>query len=338
VFQKQLGSVYEKCDRLAALARFIAEESGSNPAWAERAANLSKCDLLTLMVQEFPKLQGLMGRYYADHDQEPGEVAQALEEQYRPRFAGDQLPQTATGQALALADRLDTLIGAFAIGQAPSGAKDPFALRRAALGVLRILIEGHLALDLEALLERAARCFNTRINAQAVIEPVFAFIMERLRAYYLERGFRPDTFEAVLDCRPTRPLDFHRRLQAVSEFRTLPEAESLAAANKRIRNILRQLEGTLPFRVRTELLTEDAERALAGCLAELSSEVIPLLEAGMYSEALTRLATLREPVDLFFDQVMVMTENKELRDNRIALLNDLESLFLGVANFSQLQG
>ncbi len=338
VFQHQLGSVYDKCERIAQLAQFIAECTGNNPDWAERAARLSKCDLLTLMVQEFPKLQGTMGRHYAHHDGEPEEIAQALEEQYRPRFAGDILPTTGTGQALALADRLDTLIGIFAIGQAPTGAKDPFALRRAALGVLRILIEGKLPLDLEVLLARGAERFPGTVNAKGTLDSVFEFLMERLRGYYMEQHFRPDTFEAVLDCRPTSPLDFDRRLRALSRFRTLPEAESLAAANKRIRNILRQVEGTLPFEIRTDLLQEEAERLLAGRLAELSSEVIPLLDNGMYSDALTRLSALRQPVDRFFDEVMVMVETADLRNNRIALLNEMESLFLRIANLSQLQG
>lgn len=337
VFQQRLGSLHDKCERMAPLARFIAEHSGGNSDWAERASRLAKCDLLTQMVQEFPELQGSMGRYYAEHDGEAQEVARALEEQYRPRFAGDELPRTVTGRAVALADRLDTLIGIFAIGQTPSGAKDPFALRRAALGVLRILIEAEMNLDLEELLEHAADHFEPILRAQTVVIPVFDFIMDRLRGYYLEQNFRPDVIDAVLSCRPVRPLDIDRRLRAVSAFRQLPAAESLAAANKRIRNILKQVEGILPFQVRPDLLREDAEQTLAGRLVELSSEVIPLMESGLYSEALTRLAALREPVDRFFDQVMVMVDDATLRDNRIALLNELSSLFLRVADFSRLQ-
>ncbi len=337
VFQQRLGTQAEKSERVAALARFIAEHSHGNSEWAERAARLAKCDLLSQMVQEFPELQGIMGRYYALHDQEAPEVAQALEEQYLPRFAGDRLPKTATGRALALAERLDTLVGIFAIGQAPSGAKDPFALRRAALGVLRILIEGELDLDLQALLQRAATRFEPAICAENAVEAVFAFIMDRLRGYYLDQGVRPDTFEAVLDCRPTRPLDFDRRLRAVHAFRQLPEATSLAAANKRIRNILKKMETALPFAVQPDLLVEEPEQTLAGRLVELSSEVIPLMEGGFYGEALNRLAGLREPVDAFFDQVLVMAEDPVLRDNRIALLNELSSLFLRVADFSRLQ-
>ena len=337
VFQQRLGTLADRSERVAALARYVANHGHGNPDWADRAARLAKCDLLTQMVQEFPELQGIMGRYYALHDGEAPEVAQAQEEQYLPRFAGDRLPATATGRALALADRLDTLVGIFAIGQAPSGAKDPFALRRAALGVLRILIEGELDLSLPALLEQAADQFEPALRARAVVETVLSFILDRLRGYYLEQSVRPDTFEAVLECRPAHPLDFDRRLRAVGAFREMPEAASLAAANKRIRNILKKVEMTLPFAVRLDLLVEDAEQALAACLAELSSEVTPLMETGLYGEALTRLAGLREPVDAFFDQVLVMAEDPALRDNRIALLNELSSLFLRVADFSRLQ-
>ena len=337
VFQQRLGAVADKSARVATLARFIAEQRHGNADWAERAARLAKCDLMTQMVQEFPELQGIMGRYYARHDGEAPEVAQALEEQYLPRFAGDRLPTTATGQNLALADRLDTLLGIFAIGQAPSGAKDPFALRRAALGVLRILIEGELDLNLLALLERAAGQFEPAIRANNAVEAVFEFIVERLRGYYPDQEVRPDTFEAVLECRPHRPLDFDRRVRAVSAFRDRPEAASLAAANKRIRNILKKMDAVLPFEVRPDLLAEEAEQALAGRLVELSSETIPLMEAGLYGDALNRLASLREPVDAFFDQVLVMAEDPAVRDNRIALLNELGSLFLRVADFSRLQ-
>ncbi len=337
VFQQQLGSVYDKSERVATLAQHIAELCDLNPDWAKQAAQLAKCDLLTNMVQEFPELQGIMGRYYATHDGEVEEVAQAQEEQYHPRFAGDQLPQSTTGQVIALADRLDTLMGIWAIGQAPSGTKDPFALRRAALGVLRILIEENMDLDLQALLECAAQSFPAPIKAESAVEPVFDFMLDRLRAYYQEQDFRSDTFEAVLACRPTRPLDFHKRIVAVTEFRKLNEAESLAAANKRIRNILKKVDKTLSLRVSTDLLGEEAEQVLAAHITELSSEVIPLMDAGLYAEALTRLATLRQSVDCFFDDVMVMVDDADLRDNRLTLLNELSSLFLRVADFSRLQ-
>lgn len=337
VFQKRLGSLHDKSERVAMLARYIAEHSGSNPDWAERAARLAKCDLLTLMVQEFPELQGIMGRYYAYHDGEVHEVACAQEEQYWPRFAGDRLPTSPTGRNIALADRLDTLVGIFAIGQVPSGTKDPFALRRAALGILRIIIESKLDLDLKQLLEQTAHYLPPSIEAAKAVSPVFHFMIDRLRSYYLEQNIRPDILEAVLSCLPTRPLDCEQRIRAVTIFRDLPEAESLTAANKRIRNILKQTEEKLPFEVQTELLTEEGERMLAGRLVELSSEVIPLMDSGFYSEALNRLATLHEPVDRFFDDVMVMTDDRDLRSNRIALLNQLSSLFLRVADFSLLQ-
>jgi glycyl-tRNA synthetase beta chain len=337
IFQHRLGSLHDKSERSAALARTIAEANDGDPDWAERAARLAKCDLLTQMVQEFPELQGIMGRYYAQHDGEADDVAQALEDQYRPRFAGDTLPLSNTGSVIALAERLDTLLGIFAIGQAPSGAKDPFALRRIALGILRILIEGKLNLDLVTLLSWTAKQFPVDLKAENCVEKVFEFVMERLRGYYLEQGIRTDTFEAVLACHPTRPLDFERRIRAVEAFRELPESVSIAAANKRIRNILKQVKGTLPFKIHMDRLMENEEQNLAGHLAELSSETIPLMEAGLYAEALTRLAALRAPVDDFFDAVMVMTDDPDLRENRIALLNELGSLFLRVADFSHLQ-
>ena len=337
IFQQRLGTVAAKSVRVAALAQFIAEHSGGNPAWAERAALLGKCDLLTHMVQEFPELQGIMGRYYAEHDGEPADVAQALEEHYLPRFAGDRLPASATGRALALADRIDTLVGIFAIGQPPSGAKDPFALRRAALGVLRIVIEGELDLDLLALLERAATRFDPAVKAEKVVQAVFEFMLERLRGYYLDRGVRADTVEAVLECRPTRPLDFDRRVRAVDAFRALPEAASLTAANKRIRNLLKKVETALPTQIQPDLLHEPSERILAERLQEQAAIAQPLMARGHYGEALNHLAGLRQPVDAFFDGVMVMVEDTALRDNRLALLHELSGLFLQVADFSRLQ-
>jgi len=338
MYQHRLGSLFDKSERVEGLARFIAQVSGGHPELAARAAQLAKCDLLTHMVQEFPELQGIMGRYYAQHDLEPDGVALAVEEHYLPRFAGDQLPATPTGQVLALADRLDTLVGIFAIDMGPSGAKDPFALRRAALGVVRILIEREIDLDLKQLIEQAARNFEADIHADNAVDVVYQFIMERLRSYYQDRGIKPDTFDAVLECQPTRPVDFDRRVRAVEAFRLLPAAASLAAANKRIRNLLRQTTGPLPFEVRTDLLVEIPEQTLARRLIELASETIPLMETGLYPEALSRIAQLREPVDAFFDGVMVMTEDMALRHNRLALLNQLISLFLRIADFSRLQG
>ena len=337
-FQQQLGSLGAKQQRIARIATAIAEASGFDSAQVQRAAALCKCDLLTSMVFEFPELQGTMGRYYALHDGESVEVAAALDEQYQPRQAGDDLPTTRTGQALAIADRLDTLVGIFAIGQPPTGDKDPFGLRRAALGVLRILIEQRLDLDLRALLETAARGLPQGLNAGRIVEELFSFMMERLRAYYLDNGYDIDTFEAVLARRPARPLDFDQRMHAVRAFRNLPESASLAAANKRIRNILRKSDTEIPDGIDSGLLQEPAEQALAGAMHDLGDAVRPLLEQRDYTDALCRLAGLQAPVDRFFDDVMVMDENAALRDNRLALLNALSGMFLRVADISRLQG
>jgi glycyl-tRNA synthetase beta chain len=291
------------------------------------------------MVGEFPELQGLMGRYYATHDGEPEEVAHALEEIYRPRQAGGDLPQTRTGAALAIADKVDTLIGIFGIGQPPTGEKDPYALRRAALGVLRILIEQRMDLDLEDLLRLAARQYASRFhNHDSLVADVLAFLIERLRGYYLDNGTRPDVFEAVQATRPTRPLDFGARLRAVSAFSHLPAAESLAAANKRIANILKRAEGAIPGRITPSLLVEPAELALDSELRRTSGIVTPLLAERDYAEAMAIMAGLKEPVDAFFDGVMVMCDDSNLRDNRLALLQELRTLFLKVADISRLQG
>jgi len=337
LFQKQLGSLYEKSQRVAAVADAVAGWLGVDRARARRAADLAKCDLVTEMVYEFPELQGTMGRYYAAHSGEAAEVAAAMEEQYLPRQAGDALPATAVGRVLSLADKLDTLVGIFAIGERPTGVKDPFGLRRAALGVLRILIEGELDLDLRALLDRAAEGLIERVDAPAVVPEVLDYTMERLRAYYADQGFHHGAIEAVLARRPTRPYDFDRRVRAVEAFRALPEAESLAAANKRIRNILRKADGHIPEAIDEGLLQQDAEAELYRQLLELSEGVMPMFDQGRYAEALTRLASLRRPLDRFFDDVMVMTEDGALRRNRLALLNRLGGLFLGAADLSRLQ-
>jgi glycyl-tRNA synthetase beta chain len=338
VFERRLGSLYDKTERVARLCARLADLLGVDHGEATRAAMLSKCDLQTHMVFEFTELQGTMGRYYARHGGEPETVARALEEQYWPRHAGDALPETGVGQVLALADRLDTLVGIFATGQKPTGARDPYGLRRAALGVLRILIERELDLDLLALLHGAAEGYQGKdVDAAAAVEPVFEYMMERLRAYYTDRGIGVDVFEAVLACRPVRPLDFDRRVRGVEHFRGLPEAETLAAAHKRIHNILKKVEGTLPEKIDPARFTEDAERALYERLEALRETALPRFEAGEYTEGLTVLAGLREPVDTFFDQVLVMAEDAAVRDNRVALLNSLSALFLEVADMSRLQ-
>ncbi len=339
IFQHQLGTLHDKSLRVAQLATLVAPLVGASVALVQRAAELAKCDLVTDMVQEFPELQGTMGRYYALHDGEPEEVAAALEEQYLPRFAGDHLPRTPVGRVLALAERLDTLVGIFAIGQAPTGTRDPFALRRSALGVIRLQVEGHQDVDLLELLHHAAQGYvDTAIDAMGAVTPVFEFIQERLRGYYHEQGFRPDVFEAVLACRPTRLMDFDRRLRAVVAFSALPEAASLAAANKRIHNILRKAdEQNLPA-LREDLLVEPAEQRLFREIAGLTSTAEQLMRAGDYELALQQLAALRGPVDHFFDDVMVMADEPTVRANRLALLSRLAGLFSGAADLSRLQG
>ena len=338
VFQQKLGTLHEKSRRVAALAARIAEAISAEPAHATRAALLAKCDLMTDMVNEFPELQGIMGRYYAQHDGEPDEVSLALDEQYMPRFAGDQLPRTGTGQALAVADKLDTLVGIFGIGQVPSGDKDPFALRRAALGALRVIIEQKLDIDLEEMLEHAAKAHDGLFDNDQVVSQVFDFMMGRLKAYYHDAGVAPDTFEAVLTQRPTRPLDFDARLKAVTAFRQMTEADSLAAANKRISNILKKTDEVIPTQIATALLHEDAEQALHQQVQAISVTVTPLFAARDYEQALKQLAGLRQVVDTFFDEVMVMADDADLRANRLALLKNLRNLFLQVADLSQLQG
>ncbi len=338
VFQQKLGTLSDKSQRVAALAGKIADVIGGEPAHAARAALLAKCDLMTEMVGEFPELQGIMGRYYAQHDGEANEVSLALDEQYMPRFAGDQLPQSKTGQSLAVADKLDTLIGIFGIGQVPSGDKDPFALRRAALGALRIIIERKLDLDLQEILEHAAEAHSGLFDNNQVDTQVFDFMMGRLKAYYHDAGVAPDTFEAVLTQHPTRPLDFNARLKAVTSFRLLSEADSLAAANKRISNILKKTDESIPKQVDISLLQETAEQALHQRIEAISVTVTPLFAARDYEAALKELAGLREVVDTFFDKVMVMADDVAIRANRLALLSGLRNLFLEVADLSQLQG
>ncbi len=336
-FQKKLGSLGDKQRRIGAIASAIAAALDIDVSQVQRAAALCKCDLVTSMVFEFPDLQGIMGRYYAAHDGEDETVSRALDEQYQPRFAGDELPSSGAGQALAIAERLDTLTGIFAIGQTPTGDKDPFGLRRSALGLLRILIEKQLDLDLTALIDTAAQLFPAEVQAATVSQDLFSFMMERLRAYYLDAGYDSHMFAAVLARQPARPLDFDQRIRAVRAFGELAEADSLAAANKRIRNILRKATTEIPSTCRKELLQEPAEQALAAAVRELETAVQPLFQQREYTEALCKLAALQAPVDAFFDEVMVMADDTRLRDNRLALLSSLSQLFLQVADISLLQ-
>ncbi len=337
VFQQKLGSLADKSERITSLAIYIAELLGANAKLAARAASLSKCDLLTDMVGELPELQGVIGRYYAINNGEETEVALALDEQYMPRFAGDQIPQSKTGQIISIADKLDTLVGIFAIGKAPTGDKDPFALRRAALGVLRIMIEAQLELDLQACLNNAVENYDTELTNDELASQVFDFMMERLRRYYIDQGISADNFEAVLMRKPVQPYDFHRRLNAVVQFRKLPEAESLAAANKRIGNILKQADKQDNNDFNVDLLQEDAEQKLATALDLIKEKVNPLLDNSEYEHALSELAGLRDDVDTFFNDVMVMCDDEAVKNNRLALLNQLSNLFLKTADISRLQ-
>ena len=336
VFQQKLGTLYDKSARVAQLAAYIAEQLGADAALAVRAAELGKCDLITNMVFEFTELQGIMGRYYANHDGEAAEVAAALDEQYMPRFAGDELPASKTGQILALAERLDTLAGIFGIGQKPTGAKDPFGLRRAALGALRLLIEKQLPLDLADLLDKAADNLTAQLGSKPATHETLDYILERLRGYYQEQGIGAAVVEAVAALKPSQPLDFERRVKAVAAFRQLTAAESLAAANKRISNILKKVDGELPQTVNADLLQLPAEQALAQAVQAQQDKVLPLFASGDYEAALLSLAELREPVDQFFDEVMVMADDVALKNNRLALLNSLRGLFLRVADLSVL--
>ncbi|HEX4971841.1 MAG TPA: glycine--tRNA ligase subunit beta [Steroidobacteraceae bacterium] len=340
-FQAKLGSLHDKSERVGRLAARIAEAIGTDSALARRAAELSKCDLLTLMVGEFPELQGLMGKYYAQHDAEPPDVCAALEEQYWPRFSGDRVPETRTGIALALADKLDTLAGIFAIGQKPTGTRDPFGLRRAALGVLRTILERQLDLDLRQLIETAVAAQPVE-KAAATADEVWTYVVERLRASYLEgdagRAVTTEMFDAVLASRTQSVLDIDLRLRALERFLKLSEAESLAAANKRIANILRKAPGDVSGAVDTSRLHEDAERQLFEHVLSMERAVNPLFARRDYAQALTQLAGLRDDVDRFFDKVMVMVEDDDVRANRLGLLLRLRGLFLQFADLSRLPG
>ncbi|BBL75716.1 glycine--tRNA ligase subunit beta [Methylomagnum ishizawai] len=337
-FQKTLGSMLAKTQRVRSLAAYIAGKLDTESAWVERAALLAKADLLTSMVGEFPELQGTMGRYYALAEGEPEDIAAAIEEQYLPKVSGGALPESRTGLMLALAEKIDTLTGIFSAGLIPTGDKDPYALRRAALGAIRILIEAKLDLDVPDLLDFALDQFSHDFETEQARENVHGFMIERLRGYFLDRGIKHDEFEAVLAVWPSSLLDFERRLQAVREFRRLPEAESLAAANKRIRNILRKAEEETAASVDDHVLAEPAEKRLLEAARLAKEDVLPLLRGRDYTGALRRLAQLRETVDAFFDGVMVMAEDAELRRNRLGLLGIVEGLFLNIADISKLQG
>lgn len=337
LFQKQLGTLRDKTARIQTLAGWIAEQIDADIEYAKRAGLLSKCDLMTNMVFEFTETQGVMGMHYARHDGEPEDVAIALKEQYQPRYAGDALPSSRVACALAIADKMDSLAGIFGIGQQPKGDKDPFALRRAALGVLRIIVEQDLSLDLQQLTEQAVALYGDKLTNDDVTNEVVDFMLGRFRSWYLEEGHNIDTIQAVLARRPTRPADFNARMQAVSHFRTLEQAASLAAANKRVSNILTKSNEALGDAVQASLLKENAEIRLATYLSALTTKLQPEFEKGNYQTALNELAQLREVVDNFFDQVMVNAEDQAVRVNRLTLLAKLRDLFLQIADISLLQ-
>ena len=336
LFQQQLGTLKDKTDRIEQLAGEIAKQIGADEAKAKRAGLLSKCDLMTNMVFEFTDTQGVMGMHYARHDGEDEEVAVALNEQYMPRFAGDELPKSLVASAVALADKFDTLTGIFGIGQAPKGSADPFALRRAALGALRIIVEKNLPLDLEDLVKKSTALFGDKLTNQNVVTDVVDFMLGRFRAWYQDEGIAVDVIQAVLARRPTRPADFDARVRAVSHFRTLDSAEALAAANKRVSNILAKADAAIG-EINLTACVEPAEKALAEAVLALRTEVQPLIAKGDYTAVLDKLANLRVPVDSFFDNVMVNAEDPALRQNRLAILNTLQGLFLQVADISVLQ-
>ena len=336
LFQQQLGTLKDKTDRIEQLAGEIAKQIGADEAKAKRAGLLSKCDLMTNMVFEFTDTQGVMGMHYARHDGEDEEVAVALNEQYMPRFAGDELPKSLVASAVALADKFDTLTGIFGIGPAPKGSADPFALRRAALGALRIIVEKNLPLDLEDLVKKSAALFGDKLTNSNVVADVVDFMLGRFRAWYQDEGIAVDVIQSVLARRPTRPADFDARVRAVSHFRTLDSAEALAAANKRVSNILAKADAAIG-EINLTACVEPAEKALAEAVLALRTEVQPLIAKGDYTAVLDKLANLRAPVDSFFDNVMVNAEDPALRQNRLAILNTLQGLFLQVADISVLQ-
>ncbi len=337
VFQNKLGTVYDKTQRVTELATIIAEELDTDVSLAKRAAQLAKCDLMSEMVNEFPDLQGIMGRYYASNDGEDEAVALALDEQYMPRFSGDQVPASTTGQTLSIAERIDTLMGIFALGQIPSGDKDPFALRRAALGLLRTIIENRLTLDIPKILQKSATLFPLKLDAAEACEPVYKFMLDRLKGYFADQDISIDVFDSVIALSPTQPYDFACRIEAVNQFKQLEAAESLAAANKRIANILKKLDGKMPTQINSDLFVEDAEKQLAEQLRLVTTRVEPLLAQAQYTQVLSELAELRDVVDAFFDDVMVMSDDEALKNNRIALLGQLHGQFIQVADLSLLQ-
>ncbi|MBF6058319.1 glycine--tRNA ligase subunit beta [Thiomicrorhabdus heinhorstiae] len=336
VFQQQLGTLLDKVDRMENLSVKIGRLLGEDAALCERAAHLSKCDLMSEMVGEFPELQGVMGRYYAEAQNENPAVSEALDAQYQPRFAGDELPASGVAQALAIADKLDTITGIYGIGQVPTGDKDPFALRRAALGMLRIMIEKSLDLDLVELIEAGLQQHDGVKMTDELVMDIYDFIVSRLKAYFADQGISAEQFEAVRFCQPRQPLDFAKRIEAVQRFSSMEEAESLSAANKRISNLLKKVEGDVSADVNVGLFVEAAEENLYQELQALQDKVAGLIENRDYIAAIGEMSSIRNTVDRFFDEVMVMAEDEAVRNNRLALLQQIYQLFLQVADISRL--
>jgi glycyl-tRNA synthetase beta chain len=337
LFQKQLGTLKEKSERIASLSAVIAGQIGENTEQAKRAGLLSKTDLMSDMVLEFPQVQGTMGKYYAENDGEAPEVAQALEDQYRPRYAGDALPEGNIGCAVAIADKIDSLVGIFGINQAPKGDKDPFALRRAAIGLIRIIIEKKLPLDINTLIEESVSLYGEKLSNENVNVQVVDFVLGRFRAYYQEQGISVDVIQAVLANAPTEPLDFEKRIKAVSHFKSLEQAATLAAANKRVGNILAKFSGELYPTFKADLATETQEKALAEAFNEVKATIAPMMLAKDYQAALTELACLKAPIDNFFDNVMVMADDEAIKTNRLTLLNEIRNSFFAIADVALLQ-
>jgi glycyl-tRNA synthetase beta chain len=336
LFQKQLGTLKAKSMRIASLSKIIADQLDENSDDAYRAGLLSKTDLMSDMVLEFPQVQGTMGKYYALNDGENEAIAQALEDQYRPRYAGDSLPEATIGCAVAISDKIDTLVGIFGINQPPKGDKDPFALRRAAIGVIRIIIEKQLDLDLVTLIAESINLFGDKLINENTADNVFDFIMGRFRAFYQEQGITLDVIQAVLAKKPSAPLDFDKRIKAVTFFGELAEAATLAAANKRVGNILAKFDGQLYDAFKTELASEQAEKDLADVFQSISLKVAPLMAQKNYQAALSELAQLKTPIDTFFDNVMVMSDDEAVKINRLTLLNEIRNSFFAIADISLL--
>lgn len=336
VFQQQLGTLFDKVDRLENLTVKIGKYLDVDAGHCERAARLSKSDLMSEMVGEFPDLQGVMGRYYAYEQNEAADVADAIDAQYQPRFAGDTLPSSAVAQSLAIADKLDTITGIYGIGQVPTGDKDPFALRRAALGMLRIMIEKELELDLNELIADSLALHSKVESGDKLIADIYGFIMSRLRAYYTDQGISAEQFEAVRVCNPAQPIDFAKRIEAVKQFSQMDAAESLSAANKRISNILKKVDGDISESVDASLLADGAEKILWTELEALRANVNAKIAARDYIAAISDLSSIKDSVDRFFDEVMVMVDDESVKQNRLALLNQIYQLFLQVADISRL--